>query len=146
MMGWLRWTWVVLLLCSGCGGKEKAVSGGVMYFEIPVTDMQRATEFYSKVFGFDFEMQRIDGNEMALFPVNEKGASGALAKGESYHPSVDGTRVYFQVADIRLTMQKALAAGGKELYPVTSLGEAGQVAEFSDSEGNRVALHQRQGN
>ena len=43
-----------------------------------------------------------NGNEMALFPLFDSmaGCSGALAKGESYVPSQDGTRVYLKVADI----------------------------------------------
>jgi len=33
------------------------------------------------------------------------------------------------------------ALGGNVLYPKTSVGALGEVAEFEDSEGNRVALH-----
>ena len=32
--------------------------------------------------------------------------------------------------------------GGNILYPKTSVGDLGFVAEFEDSEGNRIALHQ----
>ena len=32
--------------------------------------------------------------------------------------------------------------GGQILYPKTSNGDLGFVAEFKDSEGNRIALHQ----
>ena len=44
-------------------------SNPVVYFEIPVNDMNRAIKFYSAVFKFDFEKENIDGNEMALFPL-----------------------------------------------------------------------------
>lgn len=116
----------------------------VIYFEVPVVDMNRATKFYEAVFGYDFEMAKIDGNEMALFPADPSasGASGALAKGESYKPSLNGARLYFYTADIVDTMKRAKAAGGKELYPITDVGEFGKVAEFRDSEGNRIALSQ----
>jgi predicted enzyme related to lactoylglutathione lyase len=58
----------------------------VVYFEIPVNDIDRAMIFYQKVFGFQFERTSIDGNEMAMFPNVEDGfgISGALAKGDSY--------------------------------------------------------------
>lgn len=112
----------------------------VRYFEIPVTDLDRAVGFYSYVFGVTLELADIDGNKMALFPESEGGASGALAQGESYHPSPDGTRVYFTVESIDETLARALEKGGTELYPKTSIGALGFVAEFSDSEGNRVAL------
>ncbi|ENC6382753.1 VOC family protein [Aeromonas veronii] len=113
-----------------------------MHFEIPVTDMQRAIAFYSAVFDIEFERADIDGNEMALFPLIDgaEGCSGALAKGESYVPSLDGTRIYLTVNNIDRVMGAALSAGAKLLYPVTLVGEAIKVAEFQDSEGNRIAL------
>jgi hypothetical protein len=112
-------------------------------FEIPVVDLERAIAFYAGVFGFAFERASVDGNEMAWFPLHESapGISGALAQGESYAPSTAGTRVYFSVDDIDATLAKVHAVGGKTLYPKTSVGELGWVAEFEDSEGNRVALH-----
>lgn len=115
----------------------------VFYFEIPVRDMDRALAFYSKTFGVTFERQNIDGNEMALFPyqIGGEGATGALAKGESYEPSLKGTRVYFSTSDIDATLQNAITAGGKLIYPKTDTGDYGFVAELEDSEGNCIALH-----
>lgn len=116
----------------------------VVYFEIPVDDLDRAMRFYGAVFAVRLERTAIDGNEMALFPADEAdggGAAGALAKGDSYHPSRAGTRVYFGVDDVEAVLQRAVAAGGAVLYPVTSIGALGVVAEFQDSEGNCIALH-----
>jgi len=115
----------------------------VNYFEIPVTNLNRAVEFYSSVFDFQFEPSILDGNEMAFFPFydGESGITGALAKGESYLPGKQGVRIYFSSDNIEETLQKVLLAGGKILYPLTSIGEWGSVAEFEDSEGNCIALH-----
>ncbi|MFM1688083.1 VOC family protein [Aeromonas salmonicida] len=115
-----------------------------MHFEIPVTDMTRAIEFYSRVFGITFERAEIDGNEMALFPLSEggEGCSGALVRGETYVPSLDGTRIYLAVADIEQVMASALLAGAQRLYPVTRVGDTIRVAEFQDPEGNRIALQE----
>lgn len=117
----------------------------VFYFEIPVKSMDRAIAFYSKTFEVTFERQNIDGNEMALFPYvpGREGATGALAKGDSYTPSRHGTRVYFSTPDIDATLNKAITAGGKLIYPKTDTGEYGFVAEFEDTEGNCVALHMK---
>ncbi len=116
----------------------------VVYFEIPVTDMERATKFYASVFNFTFEHDVIDKNEMALFPFSEEssGISGALAKGEIYKPTKDGVVIYFKTTNIDSTLALALKNGGKVLYPKTSNGDLGFVAEFEDSECNRIALHQ----
>lgn len=119
------------------------MSNPVFYFEIPVENMDRAVAFYSKTFETDLERQSIDGNEMALFPYKPDGhgATGALAKGESYRPSWEGTRVYFSTPDIEITLQRAIEAGAKLVYPKTDVGDYGYVAEFEDSEGNCIALH-----
>ncbi len=116
----------------------------VFYFEIPVTDLDRAVAFCESVFGFSFDRQSIDGNDMAFFPRNDQspGASGALAKGETYRPSHAGCVVYFDVADIEAVLQRSAAAGAKLLYEKTNVGEGGVVAEIEDSEGNRIALNE----
>lgn len=121
----------------------KKMSNPVVYFEIPVKDMDRAIKFYSTVFHFDFKKETIDHNEMALFPfVDENaGISGALAKGEIYKPTKDGVLIYFASENIHETVQLATANGGQILYPVTDNG-IGLVAELEDPEGNRIALFQ----
>jgi predicted enzyme related to lactoylglutathione lyase len=117
----------------------------VIYFEIPVNDMDRAIEFYSAVFDFTFEKNIIDHNEMAFFPFEDgaRGITGALAKGEIYIPTLQGILIYFSTNDIDLMLEKVITYGGEILYPKTSNGELGYVAEFKDCEGNRIALHQK---
>jgi uncharacterized protein len=113
------------------------------YFEIPVTDLERAIRFYETVFDCKLERSTIDGNEMAVFPgtPSAPGCIGALAMGPTYKPSMDGARVYFHTDDIDKTLQIVVNSGGKIEYPKTSIGELGSVAEFIDTEGNRIALH-----
>ena len=115
----------------------------VYYFEMPVTDMDRAVAFYQRVFGFAFDRQTVDGYEMAFFPRadDRPGASGALAKGDVYKPSHTGCIVYFDVDDIDEVLRLSEAEGAKVLYPKKDIGEAGFVAEIEDSEGNRIALN-----
>lgn len=118
-------------------------SNPVVYFEIPVIDIDRATKFYSTVFNFKFDTTIIDNNEMALFPFTQEdsGISGALAKGEIYKPTKDGVLIYFNTVNIDETLRLANANGGQILYPKTDNG-IGHVAEFEDTEGNRIALYQ----
>lgn len=114
----------------------------VTWFEIPVVDLDRAVAFYEAVFGVELERTTIDGHPMALFPEASPGggASGALAAGDSYVPSIDGTRVYFRVDDVAAVLARAEQHGGEVLYPVTDVSDQGRVAECCDSEGNRIAL------
>jgi predicted enzyme related to lactoylglutathione lyase len=118
-------------------------SNPVVYFEIPVTNIDRAIKFYTTVFNFDFDKEIIDKNEMALFPFTDEnaGISGALAKGEIYKPTKDGVVIYFKTENIDETLNLAASNGGRILYPKTDNG-IGLVAEFEDTEGNRIALYQ----
>jgi predicted enzyme related to lactoylglutathione lyase len=115
----------------------------VGWFEIPVTDMERAKKFYSAVFKVaidDFPMPEL---EMATFPMdpNSNAVSGALVKGEGYVPSSTGSVLYFSCEDVANELSRVEAAGGQILVPKTSLGEHGNMAHVLDTEGNRIALH-----
>lgn len=114
----------------------------VVYVEIPVTDLERAVRFYEAVFQFHLQRSEVDGYEQALLPAAQgaAGASGALVKGDVYLPAKTGPIVYFGSDDIAATLKRVTAAGGTLLYPEKQLDGLGSVAEFEDSEGNRIAL------
>jgi uncharacterized protein len=125
--------------------KPPTMQNPIAYVEIPVTDLARARAFYTQVFGMTLgEPTRVDGYDMVFFPFAEgaPGVTAALVKGDVYVPSTSGPIVYFHTDAIEATLAKAVAAGGHILYPVKSVGEFGHVAEFKDTEGNRIALNQ----
>lgn len=136
----------VAILISACSPHESETmtqkTNPAMYFEIPVNDMKRAIEFYEKVFGFDFQLEEIHSNQMALMPfdIDGSGISGALAKGETYKPSLHGTLIYLRTESIDKTLSRASLAGAKVLFPKAKAGEYAYVAEIEDSEGNRIGL------
>jgi predicted enzyme related to lactoylglutathione lyase len=49
--------------------------------------------------------------------------------------------VYFSVEDIPETLRRINANGGKTLMPKTAIGQYGFIAQYEDTEGNRLALH-----
>ena len=114
------------------------------FFEIPVIDLDRAMNFYHRVFSFDFTPQTIHGCQMAFLPFDPEGEgiSGALVQGEAYTPSKQGSLIYLRAADLRVTLTKVEEAGGAILFPITAAADYGFVAEFEDSEGNRIGLFQ----
>ena len=117
----------------------------VGWFEIPVIDLDRAKRFYEAVMDLQLTLMTLGSAEMAWFPFVEDaiGASGTLIKAEGFTPSHAGTLIYFSAPDIEGTLAKVNANGGKTLLPRTSIGEYGFIAQFEDSEGNRLALHSR---
>ena len=113
------------------------------WFEIPVTDLDRAKNFYETILGVELSYNEMGPMKMAWFPMSQDapGATGSLVQAEGYTPSEHGTVVYLHVADIEGTLAAVGKQGGKALRPKTSIGEYGFIAHFQDSEGNHVALH-----
>ncbi|MEO3877946.1 VOC family protein [Rheinheimera fenheensis] len=117
----------------------------VGWFEIAVTDLSRARHFYHQVLGVEFHLMEMPGCSMACFPFDhdKAGSSGALVQGEGYESSQSGTLIYFEVESIDSALERISHAGGKVLQSKMSIGEHGFIAMFTDSEGNKVALHSR---
>jgi predicted enzyme related to lactoylglutathione lyase len=120
----------------------------VGWFEIPVTNMERAITFYETVFAIKLERHEMGPLDMAWFPSIEQGlgASGSLVKHEQYTPSQQGTLVYFTAhsGDLNNELGRVEKAGGKILMPRKQISqEYGFMALALDSEGNRIALHSR---
>ena len=117
----------------------------VNWFEIPVTNMDRAKAFYEDVFDYEIAINEMGETTMGWFPFDQSasGATGTLIKNEEFYtPSHKGSLVYFSVKEIDDTTPKIEKGGGKILVPKFSIGEHGHCCIFEDSEGNRVALHQ----
>ncbi|HCE6613089.1 TPA: VOC family protein [Pseudomonas aeruginosa] len=115
----------------------------IAHVEIPVSDLGRAMRFYASVFGVAFgEVATLHGSRMAHFPFEEgrDGASGALAEGDVYVPTLHGAIIYLNVADLDAVIARALGEGSEILFPKTLLGDGVFIAEIRDSEGNRIAL------
>jgi len=115
------------------------------WFEIPVTDMQRAKHFYQVVLGIHMEDMDMPGMQMAMFPyeMNSGKLSGALVKSDYHHPSKDGVIVYLNAnPDMTETLKRIESEHGEVVMPKTKISdEIGYMAFFIDPEGNRIALH-----
>lgn len=114
----------------------------VQWLEIASTDLERAKDFYSKVFELEFQFIEMPDSKMYMFGVPDKaGSAGCLVQADGNKPSEDGTIVYFSCEDITTQLEHVEAAGGKLLVPKTNIGEFGFFAQIMDSEGNRIGLH-----
>ena len=119
----------------------------VGWFEIPVTNMERAIKFYETLFEIKLSRNTMGNLDMAWFPGNMEGpgAAGSLVYNpEMYKPSSEGTLVYFssQYGDVSRELSKIEEAGGTVVMPKTLIAEdIGYMAICIDSEGNRIALH-----
>ena len=117
----------------------------VNWFEIATTDLERAKDFYSKVFERNFQLIEMPESKMYMFEGVEGGgalnASGALVLDKGNTPSADGTIVYFECEDAAVEEGRVEAAGGKVILPKMSIGQFGFISQIIDTEGNRIGLH-----
>jgi uncharacterized protein len=115
----------------------------IVWFELPVIDMERARRFYTEVFKIKIEVQEMGGSPYGMFPMEGYGNSGALVKQSDFKPSATATTIYFNSGeDLSVPLSRVEPAGGKIITPKTLIGEeVGYYALFLDTEGNRIGLH-----
>ncbi|MEM7575794.1 MAG: VOC family protein [Bacteroidota bacterium] len=151
---------VLLLLVIGCrpaektslptdgatlmdAAKQEPMNAFVSIFEIPVTDIERATEFYRQVLAIELEEFTAPGMQMGIFPVENQMNVGVLLKAEDYVPSSNGVTIYFNAGDdLQIVLDRVEPSGGQILVPKTPhADDSGFFALFLDTEGNRLGLH-----
>ena len=117
----------------------------INWFEIPATDFARAMKFYSVVLNVTMEaMPSPDGKiQYGNFPFEYDGSvvSGGIVKMEGFEPSTKGPIIYLNGGDdLSIPLSRVEAAGGKITFPKTPI-ETMFMAEFIDTEGNRMRFH-----
>jgi len=117
----------------------------INWFEIPVKDFDRAKAFYTTIMDGEIaEVPMEGGMRYGVFPHDkDNGVGGGIIAGnEQQNPSMDGATVYLNGGeDLSAPLAKVEAAGGKIILPKTAIGEDGFMAQFLDTEGNKLALH-----
>jgi len=127
--------------------KMSAKTNALNWFEIPVTDTARAKKFYETILDIKMDTNETMGMEMTSFPFDMQSStgkvSGTLVKGPMHKPSMDGAVIYLNANPaIQTVIDRIEKAGGKILMPKTLISEQiGYMAFFTDTEGNRMALH-----
>ena len=118
------------------------MANALNWFEIPVSNMDRALKFYNTILGAEMSaMEAMPGFKMAMFP-SEDGVGGALLHGDGYVPSTEGAVVYLNGGEnLSTVLDKVESAGGSVAVPKMDIGENGFIAFFMDTEGNKVGLH-----
>ncbi len=112
------------------------------WVDIPVTDLNRAMNFYQNVTALKVEQGFGPEVPVGVFTHSEGDVSGCLVVDAEEPPSAHGPLLYFNVNG---RLDEAVAAaeshGGKVIKPKHQIGPFGFRAVVLDSEGNRIALH-----
>ena len=115
------------------------------WFEIPATDLARATRFYEAVLANKLKAESMGPLQLSVFSYDQPGVGGCLIAGDGHLPAAVGTVVYLVVAGLDEALERVGRAGGRIALPKTALPEGlGFFAHIIDSEGNRVGLHSLQ--
>ncbi|MBT2532206.1 VOC family protein [Arthrobacter sp. ISL-48] len=124
--------------------------GGVVHFEIPADDQERARNFYKQALGWRIDpMPEMDYNVVITTPMDEQtgrptepGAinGGMMAReGELTNPVIT-----VDVDDIDTTLKTVEQLGGSVIAPKSAIPGMGSFAYFKDTEGNILGLWENQ--
>lgn len=118
----------------------------VGWFEIYVSNMERAKAFYQAVLKVELNSlsDPTDSNvEMWAFPsdMDTYGASGTLVKMKGFESGKNSVLVYFSCEDCAVEASRVEKAGGELQQPKFAIGEYGFCALAVDTEGNMFGLH-----
>jgi uncharacterized protein len=119
------------------------MKNAINWFEIPANDFERAKTFYETILGGAIQVMPHPAMKYGMLPADmENGVGGGLVEGPGYEPSDKGPLIYLNGGDdLEVPLAKVEKAGGKILLPKTSLGPNGFMAQITDTEGNKIALH-----
>lgn len=120
--------------------------GGVVHFEIPADDQDRATNFYRRALGWRIDpMPDMNYNIVVTTPTDEKTGMptqpGAINGGMMARESELTTPVItVDVEDIDAALAKIEELGGSVVKPKDAIPGMGYYAYFKDTEGNILGL------
>ncbi|MCH6233390.1 VOC family protein [Cognataquiflexum rubidum] len=119
-----------------------------VWFEIYVSDINRAKKFYEQVFDLKLSdlptPSDLQGEmKMLAFPseMEQHGASGALVEMKGFEAGGNSTIVYFYSADCAVEEERIEQAGGKVLQNKFPIGEYGFCSVVMDTEGNTIGFN-----
>jgi uncharacterized protein len=115
----------------------------INWFEIPASNFERAKTFYETLLSIKM-ITPFQEMKYAMFPADMQNGEigGGLVEEQGYEPSEKGALVYLNGGeDLAIPLARVEAAGGKITLPKTAIGANGFMARFTDTEGNRIALH-----
>ena len=112
------------------------------WFEIYVSDFDKAKDFYSELFGWQFNKSTTLANPYYwIIYTGEGSVSGGLMKKSDPKHTGQAVVLYVETEDIDATIKSAEKLGGKIIQGKTLINEkAGYFALFTDLDGNTMGL------
>lgn len=133
------------------------IQGQIVWFEIPVKDLDKAILFYSEVLSINIEKNKFLDQEYAVFNKNVDVIKGVLVVKENVTIG-QGVVLFFYVVDIYESLRNVEKLGGKIITEKTLIkkknqdgqitiggnlidGNVGYYSEILDCDGNYISLY-----
>lgn len=114
----------------------------INWFEIPVTNLDKAAALYGATLGVEMKREVLFGVPHAIITAEDDGVTGTLISDPKRAPGKGaGTVVYLHVKDVAAALARAVEAGASVAQPTTDIGPFGTMALIADLDGNVVGLH-----
>lgn len=112
--------------------------GDITHIEIPVGDMDRATAFYSDLFGWQIQSPPgFDDYPMWMAP-NQISGGGLVARTDDFTQP----RSFVEVDSIDDVLARAVEQGARVVMAKQPISETSWWAIFEDPDGNRIGLYE----
>ncbi|MFX1346888.1 MAG: VOC family protein [Promethearchaeota archaeon] len=120
---------------------------GVNLFGIPIDDMERAKQFFSKTFRWSFMATGMEGNHhfATMVPTDENGLptepggiNGGLLQRGTYEQHT--TSIFIRVKSIDEAIEKVKENGSKLVFAKIPNADFAFFAQINDTEGNLISL------
>jgi len=115
----------------------------INWFEIPVTNLDKAAALYAATLGCELKREVFFGVPHAIIQADDEAVTGTLISDPTRQPQRGvGTLVFLNAKDgVPVCLARAVAAGAKVVQPVTDIGPFGTSAKIEDFDGNVIGLH-----
>ena len=115
-------------------------NNALVWFEIPVSDLGRATPFYNTVLDCELTLDETGPNAMAMFPMNgDDSVAGHLYEGKPAGEG-NGPTVHLAIKDkLEAAAERCNTAGGKVMGEAIEI-PAGRFQYALDPDGNSISF------
>lgn len=118
--------------------------GAPTWIDLGTSDLDRAQDFYGKIFGWSFESAGPDYGGYVNATKDGRPVAGLMTNDPKWQMP-DGWSTYLHTADAEDTLARAVSAGGTSLVGVMEVPQQGWMAVLTDPSGAPFGLWQPTG-
>ena len=117
------------------GAKRKNQPNSVCWNELASKNAQASRDFYTQLFGWQYQIQDMDGMPYTLFLQDGEQVAGMLEMTDEWGDMPAHWMVYFQVENCDHTLSNVEKLGGQVCVPATDIPDVGRFSVITDPQG-----------